>query len=327
VVLRQQEDETYFHCGLQEWKELNCTADFTKVVLRVQGICQSLPQMLHHKDTLVQHLLDAVAVPNTMAIEPVCDLISLLARDLREELVPYVQSLLRTFAATLRQNALEPTTVESILMAMSFLFKYLVKYLVADLQTLCLTPLAELMVAPQPHIRQLLAVPLAFVLRKAGNATYWRFLFDMSHDWKGQALQNALDVYGKTILQAIQGHQGTLRAGAHDIIFAFFDSCVAAPARDGQWLDPFFRLYHVCLSNLAPEAGLALTETILARIGKLENKAERHELFLRLVNTAKAIRSAETTNGILVFCFYHKKDIWLMFCDRKIERFAAGDVA
>lgn len=52
---------------------MNCTADFTQVVMRVQSLCQSLPQMLHHAEDLVRHLVEGMLVPSTMAIEPICE--------------------------------------------------------------------------------------------------------------------------------------------------------------------------------------------------------------------------------------------------------------
>lgn len=57
---------------------MNCTADFTQVVMRIQSLCQSLPQMLHHADDLVRHLAEGMLVPNTMAIEPICEYALLL---------------------------------------------------------------------------------------------------------------------------------------------------------------------------------------------------------------------------------------------------------
>ena len=51
---------SHFRAALEEWSELNLTATFTSFYSRVHAQSESLPQILHHADHIVQHLLEHI---------------------------------------------------------------------------------------------------------------------------------------------------------------------------------------------------------------------------------------------------------------------------
>lgn len=85
---------SHFNDSLEEWKELNLSAPFVRFGLDVKNYCQTLPQLLYHKDQVVELLIKNLKDGNVLALEPVLDLTTQLSKDLDQELFPYVDRLL-----------------------------------------------------------------------------------------------------------------------------------------------------------------------------------------------------------------------------------------
>lgn len=85
---------SFFNDALEEWKELNLSAPFVKFGLQVRNYCQTLPQLLYHKEQVVDLLVKNLDDGNVLALEPILDLTTQLAKDLDDELFPYLHRLL-----------------------------------------------------------------------------------------------------------------------------------------------------------------------------------------------------------------------------------------
>jgi hypothetical protein len=88
------ETGSFFNDSLEEWKELNLSAPFVRFALDVKNYCQTLPQLLYHKDRVVELLIKNLNDGNVLALEPILDLTTQLSKDLDEELFPYFDRLL-----------------------------------------------------------------------------------------------------------------------------------------------------------------------------------------------------------------------------------------
>ncbi|KAF8986162.1 U3 snoRNP protein [Entomortierella lignicola] len=146
---------SFFNDALEEWKELNLSAPFVRFGLDVKNYCQTLPQLLYHKDQVVDLLIKNLNEGNVLALEPILDLTTQLSKDLDEELFPYFDRILESvlplvefrdvkvieYSAQLRKD-LRPT------------FKLLAPYLGEDN-------------AQKPYIRNFAAESFSYLIRKA----------------------------------------------------------------------------------------------------------------------------------------------------------------
>ena len=52
--------ESHFRIGLDKWRDLNLSEDFTRFARTVDARCENLPQVLHNQDEIVDTLLKYV---------------------------------------------------------------------------------------------------------------------------------------------------------------------------------------------------------------------------------------------------------------------------
>lgn len=93
-LLKEQEDEetflhrriyqqlrsTYFESALKYWKSRNLSRDFKTCSDTLTPYVQSLPHLIHHLSEIIDALLNAIQIPNSLAREPAYHLLSILAR-------------------------------------------------------------------------------------------------------------------------------------------------------------------------------------------------------------------------------------------------------
>ncbi|KAJ1982237.1 U3 snoRNP protein [Dimargaris verticillata] len=161
---------SYFQEALQSWQELNCTTHFTLFTRAVRPLCGSLPQLLFHKKAVVELLVKYIADADQLSIAPLLDLVSVLSRDLMEEILPYYETLLQAIIPKVQQEHVE--TIEACFNTITFLFKYLLKHLLDDLRPtfrLVLPLLGGLRQQQRTHNRRFAAESFAFLLRKCNR--------------------------------------------------------------------------------------------------------------------------------------------------------------
>ncbi|RKP34559.1 hypothetical protein BJ085DRAFT_38694, partial [Dimargaris cristalligena] len=110
---------SYFQESLTAWKELNCTSHFTRFYLDVCPFCGSLPQLLFHKAEVVDLLADYLVKADQLSLPPLLDLVSVLARDLLDEFVPYYERLMVALIPRVREE--NPSTVEATFNTITYL--------------------------------------------------------------------------------------------------------------------------------------------------------------------------------------------------------------
>lgn len=158
---------SYFQNGLQKWSELNISKGFGSFKRDVWSISESLPQILHHEQRIMESLARHIAMQETEALEPLLDLLTALAHDLGVRFEKhYAKSIELITAIAGRPQPVQ--VIEWAFGALAFLFKYLSKLLVPDLR-----PTYDVM-APLlgrsrhlPHIARFAAEALSFLVKKA----------------------------------------------------------------------------------------------------------------------------------------------------------------
>ncbi|KAK8205966.1 armadillo-type protein [Phyllosticta capitalensis] len=164
---------SYLKNSFEEWKDLNLSQDFQNFCRELTPLCESLPQILHYEDRIMDLLVAYIEKENELSLEPLLSLVSHFAHDLGARFEKHfgrtVQLLCRIAS---KHQAIE--AIEWSFTCMAWLFKYLSRLLVADLR-----PLYDLM-APmlgkehrKHFVTRFAAEAMSFLVRKAG-ASYHR---------------------------------------------------------------------------------------------------------------------------------------------------------
>ncbi|KAJ2690698.1 U3 snoRNP protein [Coemansia spiralis] len=174
------EHGSYFSEAVSKWNELNCTKDYTEFLHRVRAYHQSLAQVLYHKDDIVCILEDYLSLEHELALEPMLDLVTTLARDLQEEVLPYYERLVRKIMPLIKSST--PEIVEAASNALAYLFKYLSKSLIEDLRPTfnLISPLLGIE-RQQSGVRRFAAESLSFLIRKLRGDALQKFVEHVTH--------------------------------------------------------------------------------------------------------------------------------------------------
>ncbi|TVY83370.1 U3 small nucleolar RNA-associated protein, partial [Lachnellula suecica] len=159
---------SYFKAGLEKWQELNMSEGFGAFSHEVLPMCDSLPQILHFEDKIMETLVAYMEKRERESLEPLLELITNFAHDLGARFERHYQKILE-LVTSIAGTPQDVEVIEWSFTCLAFMFKYLSKLLVPDLR-----PTYDLM-APllgkdrqQPHIARFAAEAMSFLIKKAG---------------------------------------------------------------------------------------------------------------------------------------------------------------
>ncbi|KAF2819632.1 hypothetical protein CC86DRAFT_362587 [Ophiobolus disseminans] len=159
---------SYFRDAFIEWRELNLSEGFSTFARRVASLCDSLPQVLHHSDRIMELLVEYIEKGDRYAEEPLLSLIAHLAHDLGERFEKHFEKAV-TVVSRLASTHADVEVIEWSFACLAWLFKYLSRLLVPDLR-----PVFDLM-SPllgkerqKAFVSKFAAESLSFLIRKAG---------------------------------------------------------------------------------------------------------------------------------------------------------------
>ena len=167
---------SYLRVCLEKWQELNTSQDFLTLNHELRPLCDSLPQILHFEDKimelLVKYIEGYINLKEKHALQPALDLLKEYAHDLGVRFEKHYAKSIELVTAII----VTPGDVEVIEWSrdcLVFLFKYLSKLLVPDLR-----PTFDLM-APllgklrqQPHTAKFAGEAMSFLVQKAAAPSY-----------------------------------------------------------------------------------------------------------------------------------------------------------
>jgi U3 small nucleolar RNA-associated protein 20 len=159
---------SYFKNGLERWDDLNMSGQYVDFSHEVKPLCDSLPQILHFEDRIMDLLVGYLEKKERESIEPLLALMTDFAHDLGTRFEKHYGRAL-ALVADIAGTPQDVEVIEWSFTCLAFLFKYLSKLLVSDLR-----PTYDLM-APllgkkrqQPHIARFAAEAMSFLIKKAG---------------------------------------------------------------------------------------------------------------------------------------------------------------
>lgn len=75
------------------WRELNAASDWLDTERQLRPLANSLPQLLHHKQQVLDLLLAALRPQAALSLPPLFALLVAAARDLQGEMVPHLPAV------------------------------------------------------------------------------------------------------------------------------------------------------------------------------------------------------------------------------------------
>ena len=146
-----------------------CSSDLA-FARQAAPLCESLPQVLHHSDRILELLVEYIGKGDKHSEEPLLSLMAHFAHDLGVRFEKHFEQAVRTVAHVAAKHH-DVEVIEWAFTCLAWLFKYLSKLLVPDLR-----PLFDLM-APllgkdhqKSFVTRFAAESLSFLVRKAGAA-------------------------------------------------------------------------------------------------------------------------------------------------------------
>ncbi|KAI1314951.1 U3 snoRNP protein [Mortierella claussenii] len=158
---------SFFNDALEEWKELNLSAPFVRFGLEVRNYCQTLPQLLYHKEQVINLLVKNLEEGNVLALEPILDLTTQLSKDLDGELYVYFDRILEAILPLVEFRDVK--VIEWAFNCIAALFKKYSEQLRTDLCPTfkLLAPFLGEDNSQKPYIRNFAAESFSYLIRKA----------------------------------------------------------------------------------------------------------------------------------------------------------------
>ncbi|XP_028307568.1 small subunit processome component 20 homolog [Gouania willdenowi] len=158
-----EEVETYFSEGLTKWRDLNLTEHFTTFLKEVSNKSQSFNMLVFHQKSIVESLKTHLAVKDSLAYQPLLDLVVQLARDLQTDFYPHFPDFFLLITSLLDSKDTE--LLEWAFTCLSYLYKYLWRVMVKDMTNIY-TLYSTLLAHKKEHIRNFAAESFSFLMRK-----------------------------------------------------------------------------------------------------------------------------------------------------------------
>ncbi len=221
--------KSFFHEELERWQDLNTSLIFTNFVREALPLCNSLPQVLHFEDAIVDLLVRYIEKKDALSLEPFLKLVVQLARDLEARFEKHFGRMVALLSSVASSHP-SVEVIEWSFNSLACLFRLLSKLLVADLR-----PTYDLM-APllgkeqqKPFVRQFAAEAMAHLTRKAAasypndQSPLRRLIDHVITDLKALEDSQHQDTYQQGIIlmfaTAVRGIKDTV----HSCAFAILD--------------------------------------------------------------------------------------------------------
>jgi U3 small nucleolar RNA-associated protein 20 len=160
---------SYLKSGLEKWQELNMSEGFVAFSKEevITG-CDSLPQILHFEDEIMETLVAYIEKRERESLEPLLELVTDLAHDLQERFEKHYQKILE-LVTSIAGTPQDVEVIEWSFTCLAFMFKYMSKRLVPNLRPTfdIMAPLLGKHRQP-PHIARFAAEAMSFLIKKAG---------------------------------------------------------------------------------------------------------------------------------------------------------------
>jgi U3 small nucleolar RNA-associated protein 20 len=195
---------SYLRNGLVKWSDLNISKSFTDFKREIMPLCETLPQILHFQDKIMDLLAQYLSAQDKEALEPLLDLLTAFAHDLGPRFEQYYQRSLELLVA-IASKPQDVDVIEWTFGAFAWLFKYLSKLLVPNLPPTYDMLAGLLGKQKHPvHINRFAAEAMSFLIKKAAAPSNRQISLPqiIAH------VRDDLQDLARVLAQKNQGHEG-----------------------------------------------------------------------------------------------------------------------
>ena len=128
-----EDEDTFFYEALAKWTELNCTLHFQDFASKVKPYVQSFAQLVYHEEQVIALLKEHLQIRESLAVEPLLDLVVQLSKDLQADFYPHFSNFFRIFLSLLKFYWRDTEILECTFTTMCYLFKFLWRFMVKDI--------------------------------------------------------------------------------------------------------------------------------------------------------------------------------------------------
>ncbi|XP_027204358.2 small subunit processome component 20 homolog [Dermatophagoides pteronyssinus] len=216
---QSDEDISFFAIALEKWTDLNCTHDFRQLRQRIGSPLdvQNLVQIVHKKKILIDTLLDAMVNPENKALNAILELLIALSRDLQSEFYEYFSPIFDRLVNLSMQNE-DPEIIENIFVCQTFLFKYLWKHIIKDIEE-HFQIFKKAFTCKKQYVINFTGETFAFLIRRSKDPSK---LFEIIFENVEQN-DNLSKAVGRIIFESIKGVQGSINHKAQSYLQICFD--------------------------------------------------------------------------------------------------------
>lgn len=229
----EDQTDSYFLTTLEHWKETNLSGVFTEFLNQVEQHCQSLPQLIYHKDLIYQALNEAIAKNDVHSIQPLLELLSQFIHDLGSDFLPYYTQTLKLLTELVMEvnpndyqnNRNSSNVLEWAFNTLAFSFKYLSRDLIKDLKPTFIELLPFLKLTKKTYISRFCAEALSFLIRKLSSDSLVEIINFSLFDQLDEVLNNDSYCESLTILysEAMKNTKGTFHSKSQSIFLKLME--------------------------------------------------------------------------------------------------------
>ncbi len=248
---------SYFKASLEQWNDLNLSENFTDFARLVRPLCDSLPQLLHYQNRVMDLLAEYTGKMDAQSLEPLLSLLAHFAHDLGLRFEPHFHKAV-TLVASVAAKHPDVEVIEWSFSCLAWLFKYLSRLLVPDLR-----PLYDILVPllgkehQKQYVVRFAAESMSFLLRKAG-ATYKKnkvplenivrhAIEDLNHHSQERNIQSYQQGLMTMFAGAIKGIKRGLHSSGGSVIRTLLETLVEYDRYDEKLA---VEVVYGCLINL-----------------------------------------------------------------------------
>ncbi|KAK2574916.1 hypothetical protein KPH14_002607 [Odynerus spinipes] len=252
----EEEVETYFNQTLRKWNLLNLTEGYCSFKKQVREIV-TLPQLLNKKQFIIDLLLEYVKKQDILFLQPILELVVAVAKDLQKDFYEYFPEFLNAISGLLQTKNTEQ--IEYAFTALAYLFKFLWRYLIKNVQTV-LDLLLPLLADTQPdYIHNFAAESFAFVVRKVKDKeAFLRLLFKILEN-----SPHGVSGYGRLLFEVIAGVQGQFHSCADHMLLLYFNALKDESINQDLAYSVLEQVINSILQNIHPSKCDVLWNTFL----------------------------------------------------------------
>ncbi|XP_072378550.1 small subunit processome component 20 homolog [Diabrotica undecimpunctata] len=264
---QDEENETFFQQTITKWTVMNLSQGYEKFQRDIRSYDYiTLPQLLLVKDHLIQTVLKYVKEGDPLYLQPLLELIVALARDLQKEFHQYFPEVLETLIKLM--NTKNTEQLEWIFTCLAYLFKFLWRSLVKDINSVFNALLPLLSDSKPEYINNFAAESFAFVARKVKDKK--TFLNILLKTVKSQP--DGVPGCGKLLFQVICGVDGQFHSCAETIFPFLIDSLTSEGSSQIILFEVLENVIANLVNNIKPQKGDLVWSTYITTLKTLIEK-------------------------------------------------------